>query len=292
MKMYTKIKRPDNSREQFEEGMIVTLQEKIDGSNVTIYNDGGELKFFSRTRRLNKDEGLSGFVGYAKEKFNLNNLPLDHAIHCEWLGQAKIGYNSQAKRNEIARVYAFDVSTDIIIEDDEIVERTFLGQEDVKTIAGYCEIPMVPIIDEITFTNYKDIKEKYSDEQPSLLNKEFNREGVVVKSLDGELRIKIVADKFREMDNSKKFKIKDTYDFFMKYVTGPRLDKFVSYIEENDVEIKPENYGKIFKEMPYLVNDLMEEEGEKIMDELKKIMRKEIAGKLRTHLDNYNIEND
>ena len=42
MKMYCKIKRPDNAKYQIEKGTRVVIQEKIDGSNTAIYNDNGK----------------------------------------------------------------------------------------------------------------------------------------------------------------------------------------------------------------------------------------------------------
>ena len=55
MKMYCKIKRPDNSKYQIEKGELVVIQEKLDGSNTAIYNDNGKLRLFSRSNELTKE---------------------------------------------------------------------------------------------------------------------------------------------------------------------------------------------------------------------------------------------
>ena len=66
MKMYCKIKRPDNAKEKIEKGEKIIIQEKIDGSNTAIYNDNGTIRYFSRSNELTGEDGLSGFVKYAK----------------------------------------------------------------------------------------------------------------------------------------------------------------------------------------------------------------------------------
>ena len=68
MKMYCKIKRPDNAKEKIEKGEKIIIQEKIDGSNTAIYNDNGTIRYFSRSNELTGEDGLSGFVKYAKSK--------------------------------------------------------------------------------------------------------------------------------------------------------------------------------------------------------------------------------
>ena len=45
MKMYCKIKRPDNAKYTIEKGEKIVIQEKIDGSNTAIYNDNGKMCF-------------------------------------------------------------------------------------------------------------------------------------------------------------------------------------------------------------------------------------------------------
>ena len=49
--MYCKIKRPDNAKYQIEEGNLVVIQEKLDGSNTAIYNDNGKIRYFRRRKR-------------------------------------------------------------------------------------------------------------------------------------------------------------------------------------------------------------------------------------------------
>ena len=71
MKMYCKIKRPDNSKVSINKNEYVVIQEKIDGSNTAIWNDNGNIRYFSRTRELKSESGLGGFVSWIKQKEEL-----------------------------------------------------------------------------------------------------------------------------------------------------------------------------------------------------------------------------
>jgi len=109
MKMYCKIKRPDNAEEQINKGEKIVVQEKLDGSNTAIYNDNGTIRLFSRTQELTGEDGLSGFVKYARERENkiLEYLPNGQVLYGEWLNQGKINYNSLAKQRKNRAVLCF-----------------------------------------------------------------------------------------------------------------------------------------------------------------------------------------
>ena len=96
MKMYCKIKRPDNAKYQIEKDEFVVIQEKIDGSNTAIYNDNGTIRLFSRSNELKGEDGLGGFVRWIKQKEDKIKefLPVGWVIYGEWLEQGKINYNS------------------------------------------------------------------------------------------------------------------------------------------------------------------------------------------------------
>lgn len=109
MKMYCKIKRPDNAKENIETGTRVIIQEKIDGSNTAMYNDNGRLRLYSRSQELTEEDGLSGFVKYAREKEKkiLEHLPNGYVLYGEWLNQGKINYNSLAKQRKDRTILCF-----------------------------------------------------------------------------------------------------------------------------------------------------------------------------------------
>lgn len=261
MKMYCKIKRPDNTREPIEKGERIVIQEKIDGSNTTIYNDNGTLRYFSRSQELTEDDGLGGFITYIKkfEKKILEIVPSGYAIFGEWLGQGKIQYNPLAKQGKISPYYVFDIASKIIPKqiEDEYFERNFIYIGMMKNFALHIGFTTVPELDVITFDNYEDIKTKYVDNQKSMLA-DCIREGVVIKTLDGTKRIKIVGDTFQEVKHIKNSKTESPYAFLDKYITPARIYKFLDKIGQT--EAKPENYRKIFKQLDVIADDIITEE--------------------------------
>ena len=102
MKMYCKIKRPDNAKEKIEIGEKIIIQEKIDGSSTAMLNDNGKLRLFSRSQELKGEDDLGGFVKYARarEEKILKYLPNGYVLYGEWLNQGRINYNSLAKQRK------------------------------------------------------------------------------------------------------------------------------------------------------------------------------------------------
>ena len=237
MKMYCKIKRPDNAKYQIEKGEFIVIQEKIDGSNTAVYNDNGVIRFFSRSQELKGTEGLGGFVKWIKQKEDKIKefLPKGWVLYGEWLEQGKISYNSLAKQEKIEPYYVFDVACKITpreIEDDDF-EREFASIEIMKEIAKNIGFITVPELDTIKFNSYEELKEKYVDNQKSALEgTDCIREGIVIKTLNGVKRLKIVADKFQEVKSIKNTTTKSPYDFIDKYITPMRIVKFFTKVIE------------------------------------------------------------
>lgn len=74
MKMYCKIKRPDNAKYQIEKGTRVVIQEKIDGSNTAIYNDNGKIRLYSRSNELTgEDEDFTRIFASIEEMKEISN---------------------------------------------------------------------------------------------------------------------------------------------------------------------------------------------------------------------------
>ena len=148
MKMYCKIKRPDNAKYQIEKGQLVVIQEKLDGSNTAIYNNDGKIKYFSRSQELKGEDGLGGFVKYmkAKEDKILEYLPKGYVLYGEWLGQGKINYNSLAKQGKIEPYYAFDLVKKIEQKptEDEDFTRIFATISEMKEVAEKIGLKTVP----------------------------------------------------------------------------------------------------------------------------------------------------
>lgn len=289
MKMYCKIKRPDNAKYPIEKGERIVIQEKIDGSNTAIYNDNGKLRLFSRSQELKGEDGLSGFVSYmrAREKKILEVLPKGYVLYGEWLNQGKINYNSLAKQGKIEPYYAFDLVKEIVNKptEDEDFTRIFASIEEMKDIANKIGLKTVPELAIENLTSYEELKQKYVDNQKSALEgTDCIREGIVIKTLNGDRRIKIVGDKFQEVKHIKNSETKSPYAFLDKYITPMRICKFL--IQIGIESPKPEDYREIFKKLDIIANDILEEEKEQILKDIARIIKKQAIPNIKEYVDN------
>lgn len=288
MKMYCKIKRPDNSSIQIKNGEYVVIQEKVDGSNTAIYNDNGKIRLFSRSQELKGENGLGGFVKYirAREEKIKEFLPDGWVIYGEWLEQGKINYNSLAKQGKIEPYYVFDVVSKITpkkLEDDDF-EREFTSVDIMQKIANDIGFKVVPELDITCFNDYNELKEKYVDNQKSKIEgTDCIREGIVIKTLDGKKRIKIVADKFQEVKAIKNSATKSPYAFLDKYITPARICKFLTTIDKQNP--KKEDYAEIFKKLDAIAEDVLEEEKEQILNDIKKIIKKQSVANIKEYIE-------
>ena len=171
MKMYCKIKRPDNAKYQIEKGEQIVIQEKLDGSNTAIYNDNGKIRYFSRSQELKGKEGLGGFKKWIQQKEDkiLENLPVGYVLYGEWLEQGKINYNSLAKQGRIEPYYAFDLVEKIEQRptEDEDFTRVFATISKMEEMTEKIGLKTVPKLEVMKFTSY----EEKMDEDENLQNK-------------------------------------------------------------------------------------------------------------------------
>lgn len=288
MKMYCKIKRPDNAKQPIEKGERIVIQEKIDGSNTAMYNDNGKLRLYSRSQELKGEDGLSGFVSYmrAREKKILEVLPKGYVLYGEWLNQGKINYNSLAKQGKIEPYYAFDLVKEIVNKptEDEDFTRIFASIEEMKDIANKIGLKTVPELAIENLTSYEELKQKYVDNQKSALEgTDCIREGIVIKTLNGDRRIKIVGDKFQEVKSIKNSETKSPYSFLDKYITPMRICKFLTTLGiENP---KSEDYREIFKNLDIIANDILEEEKEQILKDITRIIKKQAIPNIKEYVE-------
>ena len=204
----------------------------------------------------------------------------------EWLNQGKINYNSLAKQGKIEAYYVFDVAKEIINRptEDEDFARVFASIEEMKEIANKIGFKTVPELSIETLTSYEELKEKYVDNQKSALDgTDCIREGIGIKTLDGEKRIKIVGDKFQEVKSIKNSETKSPYAFLDKYITPARICKFLTQIGlENPTK---EDYREIFKKLDVIANDVIEEEKEQILKDIARIIKKQAIPNIKEYIE-------
>ena len=154
----------------------------------------------------------------------------------------------------------------------------------MKEIASKIELKTVPELEIMNFTNYEELKQEYVDNQKSALEgTDCIREGIVIKTLDGEKRIKIVGDKFQEVKSLKNTETKSPFAFLDKYITPMRICKFLTVLGiENP---KPENYREIFKKLDILAQDILEEEKEQILKDINRIIKKQAIPNIKEYVE-------
>lgn len=295
MKLYESIKRPDNYpkfKEPFVKGDKIQIQEKLDGSNLSIMKDNGKLRIFSRTREITGNytdfKGLEEWIK-EHESIILQTLKNGNVIFGEWLGQAKIPYNKKAGKGEIERYYMFDMATSIEnMNDEERIIRHYVPLIVAFDYASRMKIPFVPIINtELEFNTFEELTPIYVENQRSMLDNDCIREGIVVKTIDGKKRIKIVGKDFSEVKSKKFIKTKSPYDFLDKYITPMRIQKFLMKVTEKEhvEEFTKEEYKLIFKNLDLLSEDILEEELEAIKNDLNRIIKKQSINAIKEYLE-------
>lgn len=149
----------------------------------------------------------------------------------------------------------------------------------------------VPQLDITELKSYEELKQKYVDNQKSALEgTDCIREGIVIKTLDGTKRIKIVGDSFQEVKHIKNSETKSPYAFIDKYITPARIRKFLTDIQ---IETPTQNdYRTIFQNLDTLADDILVEEKEQILKEVSRIIKKQAIPNIKEYIENINKESE
>lgn len=294
MKLYNSIKRPDNYNrfeEPFVKGEEVVIQEKIDGSNTCIMNDSGKLRLFSRTQEITDcEENFKDFHTFVKDNAEtiLKHLPDGHFLFGEWLGMAKITYNKKAKQGLMPKYYAFDIAYKIDnMDNEDTIKRYFLHPRESELIVHNMGLNFVPEIDKIELPDLEILLDNYVEQKNSLIDSDCMREGIVVKSIDGKKRMKIVGSQFSEV-RQKAFKIKPRENGWLDtYLTPMRIEKFLMKVKEiNNLEkISVEDYKIVFRSLDLIAEDIITEEIDLIKKQLSKLIKKNSVNLIKSYLE-------
>ena len=154
----------------------------------------------------------------------------------------------------------------------------------MKEIADKIGLKVVPELNKIKFKNYEELKQEYVDNQKSALEgTDCIREGIVIKTLDGEKRIKIVGNKFQEVKSIKNLETKSPFAFLDKYITPMRICKFLTTIGiENPSN---QDYREIFKKLDIIAEDIITEEKEQILKDINRIIRKQAIPNIKEYVE-------
>jgi RNA ligase (TIGR02306 family) len=163
------------------------VTEKLDGSSSTFYHNNGEFGVCSRNLELSETEDNS-FWKVAR-KLDLENkmksLGMNIALQGELIGEGIQGNPYKIKGQTVKFYTGFDIET---------YNRIPLNQ--FQSLLNDLGLSMVPLL-ESPFNLPNTISEmvEYADGK-SVLNEQTNREGVVVRSMDGTISFKSISNIF------------------------------------------------------------------------------------------------
>lgn len=163
------------------------VTEKLDGSSATFYYKDGVFGVCSRNLELLETEGNT-FWKVAREldlENKMKSLSKNIAIQSELIGESIQGNPYKIKGQTIRCFNLFDIDS-----------QEYQSLAHLDRVLGIMGIKMVPIIDE--FFKLPDTVEELLEyaEDKSVLNSNFDREGVVIRSNDRTISFKVISNKF------------------------------------------------------------------------------------------------
>jgi RNA ligase (TIGR02306 family) len=181
--------RIQNLSDQYDELKTHTyyVTEKLDGSSATFYYNDGVFGVCSRNLELLETEGNT-FWKVAREldlENKMKSLGKNISIQSELIGESVQGNPYKIKGQTVRFFNLFDIDLQVY-HSLSIFKQTMnvLGLETVPMLDTNFKLP--DTIDELL---------KFADSK-SVLNPNFDREGVVIRSLDRKISFKVISNKF------------------------------------------------------------------------------------------------
>jgi RNA ligase (TIGR02306 family) len=182
------------------------VTEKLDGSSATFFYNNGTFGVCSRNLELAEPEPfvegetIVGNDGIERPKQEnsfwkvarhlqlkdwLSTRKANYAIQGELIGEGIQGNPYKIKGQTVRFFNAFNIDT-----------QEYLGLSEFINLIKSMGLETVPILD-VKFKLPDTVEEllKYADEK-SLLNPQFDREGVVIRSIDRKISFKAISNKF------------------------------------------------------------------------------------------------
>jgi RNA ligase (TIGR02306 family) len=170
-----------NSKHQFY------VTEKLDGSSATFYFKDGVFGVCSRNLELLETEGNTFWKVARQLKLEewLGTHETNYSIQGELIGEGIQGNPYKIKGHTVRFYNAFNIDT-----------QEYLGFPDFIKLIDSMNLETVPVLDtNFTLPETIDGILKYAEDK-SVLNPAFDREGVVVRSLDRTISFKVISNKF------------------------------------------------------------------------------------------------
>jgi RNA ligase (TIGR02306 family) len=163
------------------------ITEKLDGSSATFYYNDGIFGVCSRNLELLETEGNT-FWEVAREldlENKLRNYGVNLSIQGELIGESVQGNPYKLKGQTVRFFNIFDIDT-----------QEYYGLSNFLRLLDVLELNSVPVLSR-DFKLPETIDEllTYADKK-SELNPNFDREGLVIRSLDRKISFKVISNKF------------------------------------------------------------------------------------------------
>ena len=163
------------------------VTEKLDGSSATFYFKDGVFGVCSRNLELLETEGNTFWKVARELKLEewLGTHETNYSIQGELIGEGIQGNPYKIKGQTVRFFNAFNIDT-----------QEYLGLGEFDSLISSMGLNSVPILDtEFTLPDTIDELLKYADSK-SVLNSDFDREGVVIRSVDRKISFKVISNKF------------------------------------------------------------------------------------------------
>jgi RNA ligase (TIGR02306 family) len=163
------------------------VTEKLDGSSATFYFNDGVFGVCSRNLELLETEGNT-FWKVAREldlENKMRNFGINISVQGELIGEGIQGNPYKIKGQTVRFFNLFDIDL-----------QEYHSFSMMKTTLKGMGLETVPVVDEY-FTLPESVEELlgYADDK-SVLNPNFDREGVVIRTLDRKVSFKVISNKF------------------------------------------------------------------------------------------------
>jgi RNA ligase (TIGR02306 family) len=183
--------RIQNLKTEYEEwrtsGKTFYVTEKLDGSSATFYIKDDVFGVCSRNLELLETEGNT-FWKVAREldlETKMRNFGGDFSLQGELIGNGIQGNPYKITGQSVRFFNVFDIES-----------SEYLSLHQFKFITNTLGLETVPVLNE-DFTLPKEVDELLSyAENKSVLNPQFDREGVVIRSTDRTVSFKCISNKF------------------------------------------------------------------------------------------------
>lgn len=188
------LRKTDEERIQNLSGEIETwkdktfyVTEKLDGSSATFYYKDGEFGVCSRNLELleTEDNTFWKFARQTDLENKMKEFSLNISLQGELIGEGIQGNPYKMKGQTVKFFNLFGIDS-----------QEYYSLPVFESVCNRFGVDMVPILDK-NFELPKSVENilKYAEDK-SVLNSTFDREGVVIRSLDRRISFKAISNKF------------------------------------------------------------------------------------------------